>query len=92
MKAWPDSGPKMLWQYDGLGEGHTSAAVTATGVYITGMIEGKGNIFALDLNGKLKWKKEYGPEWTESHFGVRSTPLVIKDKLYFISSFSILSA
>ncbi|MCX6335004.1 MAG: PQQ-binding-like beta-propeller repeat protein [Bacteroidia bacterium] len=87
MKAWPDAGPKMLWHFDGLGEGHTSAAVTRTGVYISGMTDGRGYIFALDLNGNMKWKKEYGPEWTESHFGVRSTPLVIKDKLYFISSF-----
>jgi len=87
MKAWPDGGPKMLWHFDGLGEGHTSAAVTSTGIYISGMTEGRGYIFALDNNGNLRWKKEYGPEWTESHFGVRSTPLVIKDKLYFISSF-----
>jgi outer membrane protein assembly factor BamB len=87
MKVWPDGGPKMLWHLDGLGEGHTSAAVTSSGIYITGMIEGKGYIFAVDNNGNLRWKKEYGPEWTESHFGVRSTPLVIKDKLYFMSSF-----
>jgi outer membrane protein assembly factor BamB len=39
------------------------------------------------MKGNLLWKKEYGPEWTESHFGVRSTPLVIKDKLYFMSAF-----
>jgi outer membrane protein assembly factor BamB len=87
MKAWPDGGPKMLWHFDDLGEGHTSAAVTSTGVYTSGMINGMGNIFAFDLNGNLRWKKEYGPEWTESHFGVRSTPLVIKDKLYIFSSF-----
>ncbi|HNY14685.1 MAG TPA: PQQ-binding-like beta-propeller repeat protein [Bacteroidales bacterium] len=87
LKAWPDGGPKMLWHFDELGQGHTSAAVTNSGIYITGMIEGKGNIFALGHDGKLKWKKEYGPEWTESHFGVRSTPLVINDKLYFMSSF-----
>lgn len=87
MKEWPVDGPKMIWHFDGLGEGHTSAAVTSNGIYTSGMIDGKGYIFALDNNGNLRWKKEYGPEWTESHFGVRSTPLVIKDKLYFISSF-----
>lgn len=77
----------MLWHFEGLGEGHTSTAVTSKGIYTSGMIDGKGYIFALDLNGNLKWKKEYGPEWTESHFGVRSTPLVINDKLYLMSSF-----
>lgn len=87
MKKWPDAGPKLLWHYDELGDGHTSAAVTGTSVFTSGMINGKGNIFAFDLKGKLLWKKEYGTEWTESHNGVRSTPLVIKDKLYFLSAF-----
>jgi len=87
MKSWPDNGPKLIWHFDDLGEGHTSAAVTSEGVFTSGMKDGKGYIYAFDLKGNLKWKKEYGPEWTESHFGVRSTPLVIKDKLYFLSSF-----
>jgi outer membrane protein assembly factor BamB len=87
LRKWPEAGPKLLWQYDGLGEGYTSAAITSKGVFITGMINNKGNIFAIDSKGKLLWKKEYGPEWTDSHNGVRSTPLVINDKLYFLSSF-----
>jgi outer membrane protein assembly factor BamB len=87
LKKWPEAGPKLLWKFEGLGEGYTSAAVTAKGVFITGMINNTGNIFALDPKGKLLWKKEYGPEWTDSHNGVRSTPLVVKDKLYFLSSF-----
>jgi outer membrane protein assembly factor BamB len=87
LKKWPDAGPKLLWHFDGLGDGHTSAAVTGKGLFITGMINGTGNIFAFDIKGNLLWKKEYGPEWTESHNGVRSTPLVVKDKLYFLSAF-----
>ena len=87
MNKWPEAGPEMIWHFDELGEGHSSAAVTSSGVYTTGMISGTGYVFAFDLKGKLLWKKEYGPEWTESHYGARSTPLVIKDKLYLISSF-----
>ena len=87
LKKWPEAGPKLLWHFDELGEGYTSAAITAQGVFITGMINGTGTVFALDPKGKMLWKKEYGPEWTDSHTGVRSTPLVIKDKLYLLSSF-----
>ena len=87
LKKWPDTGPKLLWHFDGLGDGHTSAAVTGKGLFITGMINGTGNVFAFDIKGNQLWKKEYGPEWTESHNGVRSTPLVVKDKLYFVSAF-----
>lgn len=90
MKKWPDPGPKLLWHFDGLGEGHTSAAVTSAGIFTTGMVNGTGYIYALDHSGKLKWKQEYGKEWNESHVGVRSTPLVIKDKLYFMSAYGML--
>jgi len=87
MKKWPDGGPKLIWHYEGLGDGHTSAAVTSKALYTTGMVNGMGNIYAFDLSGKLLWKKEYGKEWDESHNGVRSTPLVVKDKLYFMSAY-----
>ncbi len=87
LKKWPESGPKLLWHFDELGDGHASAAVTSNAIYTAGMINGVGYIFALDLNGKLLWKKEYGTEWTENWNGVRSTPLVYKDKLYQMSAF-----
>jgi outer membrane protein assembly factor BamB len=87
LKKWPDSGPKLLWHYDELGDGHTSASVTGTDIFTTGMINGKGYVFAFDTDGKLLWKKEYGTEWAESHNGVRSTPLVVNDKLYFLSAY-----
>lgn len=90
MKKWPEAGPKLLWHFDELGAGHTSAAVTSKGLFITGMVAGQGWIYALDLTGKLLWKKEYGKEWDESHNGVRSTPLVVKDKLYFMSPYGLL--
>ena len=54
------------------------------------MINGTGSIYALDHNGRLLWKKEYGKEWNSSHPGVRSTPLVINDKLWFITSYGVL--
>ena len=87
LKKWPDAGPKLLWHFEELGDGHTSAAVTSKAIFTTGMINGTGNIFAFDLQGKLLWKKEYSTEWAESHNGVRSTPLVVKDKLYFVSGY-----
>jgi outer membrane protein assembly factor BamB len=87
MKKWPDGGPKLLWHFDELGDGHTSAAVTSKAIFTTGMINGMGNIFSFDLSGKLLWKKEYGKEWAESHNGVRSTPLIVNDKLYFVSAY-----
>lgn len=87
MKKWPAPGPKMLWHFDNLGDGFGSAAVTSSGVYITGLTGETGFVYALDHQGKLLWKKEYGKDWNGSHVGTRATPLVIGDKLYLISAF-----
>jgi outer membrane protein assembly factor BamB len=87
LKTWPTEGPKLLWHFDELGDGHASAAVTSNAVYTAGMIGDKGFVYALDLSGKLLWKTEYGTEWTENWNGVRSTPLVDNDHIYIISAF-----
>ena len=52
LKKWPESGPKLLWHFDELDEGHTSAAVTSTGIFTTGMIDGKGFIFAFSRDNQ----------------------------------------
>ena len=87
LKKWPVTGPELLWHFDELGDGHTSAAITGSGIYTSGMIDGKGVVFAFDQSGKLLWKNEYGKEWAENWNGTRSTPLVIDDKLYLLSSY-----
>ncbi len=85
LKKWPEGGPKLLWSVDGLGEGYSSIAVAGGLVYTTGMIEKEGVLFAYDLDGKLKWKKTYGPEWRASTPGTRAAPTVEDGRLYLIS-------
>lgn len=87
LKKWPDPSPTLLWSFDGLGEGYSSASVTSSAVFTTGMTGGTGYVFSFNHQGKLLWKKEYGKEWSDSHSGSRSTPLVIGDKLYVLSAF-----
>ncbi len=87
LKSWPESGPKMLWHFDELGDGHSSAAVTANKVFTAGTLDEKGYVFAFDHEGQLIWKTEIGKSWTDNWNGVRTTPLVIEDKLYIISAF-----
>jgi len=85
LKVWPENGPTLLWHFDGLGEGHSSAAVTSNHVYTAGITEGIGYLYCFDLTGKQLWKVPYGEEWTESWPGVRSTPLVYNGKVYLLS-------
>ena len=39
LKQWLDLGPKLLWHFDELGDGHSSATVTSKAVYTAGTIE-----------------------------------------------------
>jgi len=91
MKTWPESGPEIVWHFEGLGEGHSSPAFANDLIYLSGMVDGTGYIFALDMNGKLQWKVPYGPEFTESYPGARSTPVIAGDLLYIYSGHGILT-
>ena len=48
LKAWPADGPQLAWHYDGLGEGHSSVAISSGKIYVTGMTGGKGFVYVLD--------------------------------------------
>jgi outer membrane protein assembly factor BamB len=86
LREWPKDGPELIWHFDELGQGFSSAAVINDAVYTTGMIDETGYVFALDHKGNLLWKSEYGPEWVESYPGSRTTPTVIGDHLYVMSA------
>jgi len=87
LKSWPEKGPDLLWHFNGLGEGHSSAAVTKDMVYISGANGTNGFIIALDHSGKENWRTDYGKEWIESYNGTRTSPMVSGDKIYIMSGF-----
>jgi outer membrane protein assembly factor BamB len=85
LKKWPQAGPKLIWSVDGLGAGYASAAIANGLVYTTGKHGLEGYILCFDLNGNLKWKLPYGPEWTRSYPATRTTPTVDNGRLYLFS-------
>ena len=85
LKQWPQDGPKTLWVFNQLGEGHSSPAISGGNIFIPAMIDGIGYIYKLSMEGKLVWKKAYGPEFTESYPGARATATVAGDVLYMVS-------
>ena len=60
LKEWPEQGPELLWSYEDLGKGYTTVAVTEDMIYTTGTFDSTSFLIALDHDGKLVWKKEYG--------------------------------
>jgi outer membrane protein assembly factor BamB len=85
LKAWPEDGPTMLWSFEGLGAGHGSASIAGDRIFVLGMPDTMGVIYAFDMHGTLLWQKEYGLEWYTNYTGPRSTPTIVDDLLYFIS-------
>ncbi|MCL2511919.1 MAG: PQQ-like beta-propeller repeat protein [Bacteroidales bacterium] len=82
LKSWSAKGPELLWHYDGLGEGHSSVAVDADKIYITGMTGDVGYLYVFDLKGQLLSKKPYGKEWDKNYNGTRGTVTINDGKLY----------
>jgi len=72
----------MLWSFEGLGYGHSSAAVTSNRVFVTGVkdtIVSEGTLFTFDMNGNLLWQKNYGKDFCLNFHGIRSAPVVVDD-------------
>ena len=85
LTEWPVGGPEILWQYDKLGEGHSSPSFGNGRIYISGMEDQTGFVYALEQDGTLIWKAPYGTEFYESYPGSRGTPVIDGDKLYMLS-------
>lgn len=87
LDSWPESGPKLLWTAEGLGESYASVTTAGGRLFTTGLIDQRGQLFALDLDGNRVWVKDYGAEHDGKGYpGTRNTPTVHGGKLYLLSS------
>lgn len=85
MKSWPESGPRLIWEADSIGNGYSSPAVSDQFVYTTGEEDSIGYLVKYDLEGKQLWKVAYGDEWTQNFPGSRGTPVVYDQEVYLCS-------
>lgn len=86
LKEWPEGGPKRLWVSPvDLGKGYSTVAIADGTIYTTGLVGDEEYLFALDMDGELKWKQSYGRGYTRSYESSRSTPTVDGDRVYVIS-------
>jgi outer membrane protein assembly factor BamB len=90
LKQWPEGGPPLLWKVDNIGQGYSSVVVSGGTIYITGEINNKLMIFALDMDGRQKWSVEAGDAWTVNYPGSRGSPTIDDGKLYVLSGHGVL--
>jgi len=89
LQSWPAQGPKLLWKAVDVGKGFSSAAVANDVVYLAGAVDDQGQVSAFTMAGKLLWKTIYGPEWSDSYPGSRSTPVVVDNRLYLETALGV---
>jgi len=84
--TWPADGPKLLWKANGLGGGYCSPIISRGTIYITGDEDKDLSIFALDLQGRRKWKAQNGESWTKSWPGSRASCCYSDGLLYHMNA------
>lgn len=87
LKQWPASGPPVVWQATGLGNGYGSMAVAGERVFVQGTRGGNSVVVALNrADGKEVWSKALGRSGDDDRGpGPRGTPTVDGDRLYVLT-------
>lgn len=87
LQQWPEGGPPLVWQVDGLGGGFSSVSIADGRILTMGNRDDAQWVFALELDGgKEIWKSRVGDKSTNSYPGTRCTPTIDGAFVYAISS------
>jgi outer membrane protein assembly factor BamB len=84
LKEWPADGPKLLWKNETIGKGFSSPSISGGTIYISGEDGDKLSLFALDMDGKQKWKVDAGGVCND-HAGSRGSPTVDGANVYLLA-------
>jgi outer membrane protein assembly factor BamB len=82
LKEWPEDGPEILLEAEGIGKGWSTPIFAGNMIYTTGMIDTMDYLTAMDLQGNIKWQVPYGRSWNQSFPDTRSTPVVEDNRVY----------
>ena len=85
LKEWPENGPELVFEREGIGTGFSSPIVTSDAIYISGMKDSVDYLSAFDLDGNMLWQVPYGKSWTGSYPDTRSSPTIDGDRAYVLS-------
>jgi len=85
LKEWPEGGPELLLEFEGIGEGYSSVITNGKYIYASGKIGNEDHLTCIDFNGKMKWQVAYGKSWDQAYPNTRSTPTIEGDRIYIVS-------
>ena len=87
LDAWPEGGPKLLWKKTGMGKGWCSPIVVGNAMYIGGDVGQRLEIFALGLDGTVKWQVPNGNGWKRPFPGSRASCAYSEGKIYQMNGY-----
>lgn len=92
LDEWPEEGPELIWKFEELGRGHSSATFANEKVFTLGtdMKDSITSLFAFSLDGELLWKKQLGKAWMKTWPAERSTPLIHNGKGYVFDGMGVM--
>ncbi|WP_297089810.1 PQQ-binding-like beta-propeller repeat protein [uncultured Draconibacterium sp.] len=91
LKEWPQDGPALLLEVEGIGKGYSSAIADGEMIYTTGMIDTLDYLTAINPDGSFKYQVAYGRSWSKSFPDTRSTPVIENDRIYVQSGMGTVS-
>lgn len=91
LQSWPEGGPELLWEMNGLGIGYSSVSISDGKLYTMGDLdlgsEQAQCVIAVDLaTCKILWKKKIGPIHKDDRGGPRCIPTVDGDYVYSLGT------
>ena len=84
LKSWPEGGPELILQKEGLGNGYSTPILYEGAVYISGRRDTLDVLTRLDLEGNIAWETVYGRAWNQSFAETRSTPTIEDGRIYIM--------
>lgn len=86
LKEWPEGGPELLLEIEGIGKGYSHPIVAEDIIFVTGIKEDTTDVLsAYNFSGELLWETPYGRSWIRSYSDSRCTPTFQNGKLYVAS-------
>lgn len=82
LQEWPEDGPRLVLEKDGLGTGWSTPVIDNNVILITGRKDAMESLTALKMDGTVLWETIYGKSWESSFPDTRNSPTIEGDFVY----------
>lgn len=93
LKEWPVGGPRLIRQFEGIGEGFSHPIIVGERIYVSGKTGGDLRLFCFMTSGETVWEATNGKAFMKSAYvGARGIPTFDQDMLFHLSGCGRLAA